>query len=131
MLKKFNKPHLLFFPLTIFFVFAVFLVDKYTAAIMIGNLLGFTTDPAILITGLVLGILGRTYKQFSLILYPTASLVTIILTILFINPWQIEVSGQSVPLWIYIYRVFTVIIISHIVFSIKKEVSTFRREKND
>ncbi len=131
MLKNFKRPHLLFFPLIVIFSFVIFFVDKHAAAVMMGSIFAFILDPSIFITGLLLGILGKTYKHFSKITYPVASLVTVILTYTLINPWQLEVSGQNVPAWVYIYRIFSVVIVSHIVFSIKKEILIFKKGNHD
>lgn len=122
MLKDFKNPHLVFVATFSAFVVALFLVDQRAAAILIGSLLAFMTDPSLAIVGIVLGLLGRNYKQFCFIAYPSAIVVSALTTFFIVSSWQQKVSGHEVELWVYILRAFAIIITAHIVQLIKLEI---------
>jgi len=99
----------------------LFLFDQRSAAVFVGSLAAFMLDPALAIAGIIVGFIGKNYKQFCLVAYPAAIAVAVITTIIFVNPWQQKVSGHNVEAWVYIFRAFAVIFIAHIIHAGKTE----------
>lgn len=109
------NPYFVFLAGSCITILIIILVDTTLAGIILGGLIATLLDPPILLIGLILGFIGENYKRFSMVLYPIAIAVSIILVLTVINPWLQTLQRPSAGLWVYAAKAYAIILLAHLV----------------
>lgn len=128
------NPYFLFLIASIVILLALIVFNQRAAAIVMGTVLASIIDLPLLITGLVLGFVGKSYRQFSMIAYPIAVTVAVLEILITVNPWLSELGRSPAGPKIYFAKIYAMIFIAHIIQLIRqhpKVLSWIGHERKD